>query len=381
MKSPRIYREDLPSGRVRAGFRINGSKIQRTFDYSHEAEEWAEEARTRALAALQLGQDPAAAALGLSAGVAQVAAPAPRFRPYAERWLAARKGSVSGGTWDGYETHLSKILDDVEFAALPLDAITKTDVESWRSRSRAAGANPPTLNARLKVVRMVLRRAVDEKLLTADPSSTVPLLKFNPTPKGTMSDADEARLLDESDADETVLNLLALDAGLRYSEAAAVTAADRWVDENGDRYLTVSHTLDRKTGQRVPATKSHRNRDVPETPRLTAVLDRAEIAARPGAVLVTRADGETPWTYDHHRHEHWRGLTFRAGLKTRGGKRRGFHELRHTYATRLHRAGVPLVDLRDLLGHADIETTEKYLHGDTSPTRHKLVTAALAKAV
>lgn len=381
MTAPRIYVEDLPSGRVRAGFRLSGRKIQRTHDYRYEAEQWATEARTRALAALALGLDPYAAAMGDDTDAPPAApARAPRFRPYAERWLEARRGSVGESTWDGYDTHLRMILTDAELAALPLDAITKTDVEAWRTRSRAAGAQPPTLNARLKVIRMILRRAVDEKILDRDPSASVPLLKYNPTAKGSISLADEDRLLAECDDDERLLVLLGLDAGLRYSEAAAITAADVYLDD-GDAYVHVGHTIARKTGRRVPETKSHRNRDVPVTPRLLAELRRAEIAAKPGAVLVTRDDGETPWTYDHHRHEHWRGLAYRAGLNTRGGKRRTFHELRHTYATRLHRAGVPLVDLRDLLGHADVETTEKYIHGDSNPSRHKLVTAALSRAV
>ncbi len=49
------------------------------------------------------------------------------------------------------------------------------------------------------------------------------------------------------------------------------------------------------------------------------------------------------------------------GSGTRGGLRRlHWHDLRHEYASRLVERGVPLAQVRDLLGHASITTTERY---------------------
>jgi len=41
------------------------------------------------------------------------------------------------------------------------------------------------------------------------------------------------------------------------------------------------------------------------------------------------------------------------------------HELRHTYATVMIQQGVSLVDLKDLMGHTSVTTTELYIHQDT----------------
>ncbi|MEZ5579827.1 MAG: tyrosine-type recombinase/integrase [Candidatus Competibacteraceae bacterium] len=37
-----------------------------------------------------------------------------------------------------------------------------------------------------------------------------------------------------------------------------------------------------------------------------------------------------------------------------------FHDLRHTFASWLMQAGAALVEVRDLLGHASVEMTERY---------------------
>ena len=47
-----------------------------------------------------------------------------------------------------------------------------------------------------------------------------------------------------------------------------------------------------------------------------------------------------------------------------------FHELRHTFATRMAAQGVPLRKLQEWLGHADIKTTQIYMH--YAPDEHEV---------
>ena len=39
-----------------------------------------------------------------------------------------------------------------------------------------------------------------------------------------------------------------------------------------------------------------------------------------------------------------------------------FHDLRHTFGTRLANAGVDVVKIKELMGHASIVTTMRYIH-------------------
>ncbi len=47
-----------------------------------------------------------------------------------------------------------------------------------------------------------------------------------------------------------------------------------------------------------------------------------------------------------------------------------FHDLRHTFGTTLAAAGVPLRTIQEYLGHADIKTTQIYMH--YAPSEHEV---------
>ena len=51
-------------------------------------------------------------------------------------------------------------------------------------------------------------------------------------------------------------------------------------------------------------------------------------------------------------------------------RRRHNHELRHTFATTLAAAGVPLRTIQEYLGHADLKTTQIYAH--YAPSKHEV---------
>ena len=60
-------------------------------------------------------------------------------------------------------------------------------------------------------------------------------------------------------------------------------------------------------------------------------------------------------------------------------ERHRFHDLRHTFGTRMAAAGVPLRTLQEWMGHRDIATTQRYADYAPSAREAEMVAAAFAR--
>ena len=69
---------------------------------------------------------------------------------------------------------------------------------------------------------------------------------------------------------------------------------------------------------------------------------------------------------------------FRAACKDAGVRPVRFHNLRHTFATRLAASGQPLHTVQEFLGHADSKTTQIYAHYAPSEHEVQIVNEAFA---
>jgi hypothetical protein len=156
-----------------------------------------------------------------------------------------------------------------------------------------------------------------------------------------MTAFDVQRLLDAGGQSHRLWILLAADAGLRISEILSVCPAS---------VLRGIPTLLHVRG------KGARVRRVPVTSRLLTALDGADFQRAHRGVAADLAYFQV----STRTLQRWfRSVALVAGVYLPG---RRPHSLRHSYASRLCEAGVPLHVVRDLLGHSSLSTTSIYLH-------------------
>jgi integrase len=360
------------NGRFKARFRLaDGRKKSKTFDYEFEAQAWLENAETRLQAVDAMFGTPAArpaAVLGRRV---------PLLLEHARSWerrCAARQLAASTRSWYAREV---RRLDDSCLRGLRLDQIGKMHVETWLADLADAGKGPSTIRGQLKVLRMILVDAVDNDLIRKDPSAKIPLPKTGKTRFRVLDPAEDKRLLLAAKPDPRAgaFILAALDAGLRWGEIAGL---GHYSVELEPRMLAIWQVVDRETGELRSFPKDHEPRRVPMTQRLTDALRPlvAEAAAAGGSGLLFTTRTGAPLDYWNWARDFWYPARDAARLAEPLPR---FHDLRHTYATRLHRANVPTREIGTVLGHADEHITATYVHELDERARGRLIRSALAR--
>jgi integrase len=154
-----------------------------------------------------------------------------------------------------------------------------------------------------------------------------------------LTQEEALRLVNASDPEFRPLVRAALFTGCRYGELCALKVSD-FDAENST--LVIRHS------------KSGRPRHVYLTEEGAEFFEALAVGRARDELLILHADG-SPWR-PSHQHRPMR----EACLNARIDPPVSFHILRHSYASALTKAGVPLQVVASALGHADARMTEKH---------------------
>jgi integrase len=249
----------------------------------------------------------------------------------------------------------------------PLDKIAGWDVEKIKSERLKAGLNPATVNRDLARIRAALSKALEWDLIAAHPLGKVKRAKGGDDGRIRFLSVGEEKALRKALDDREArfrtrrdsgsawrrergreplpaivgyydhllpMTLVALNTGLRRGELTAIA----WADVN-----LVAKLLTIRAGY----AKSGKARHIPLNAEALEILKRYR--------RQHSGDGRL-FAVDSVK-KAWNALVEAAGLADFR-----FHDLRHTFASKLVMAGVDLNTVRELLGHADIRMTLRYAH-------------------
>jgi len=234
----------------------------------------------------------------------------------------------------------------------PLKA-SYTDLTAFVDELAAQGARPATIGRKIACVRSFYRHLLREELIDHDPAADLRAPKPRPTLPVVLTREQIELLLRTVAADDPAslrdraLLELMYACGLRASEATALELTD----------------IDLRAGMLRATGKGDKQRLVPFGRAATAALVRYGRDSRP--VLVGTLETRTVFVNRRGRPLTRQGLykivkqrAHEAGLDERMTP----HTLRHTFATHLLAGGCDLRVVQELLGHADVATTQIYTH-------------------
>jgi integrase len=309
----------------------------------------------------------------LMEGEEQAAGPSQRraLEEVARSWIDRRTAAnLKPSTLEGYGSAV-----DVHIVAFfrgrSVAKLSAEDVVQFIKAKKEEGCAPKSVQNYVGVLHSIFELAVRKKWATANPCQELGK-DDKPSRRGPHGDI---RFLEEAEiealwraegGDELgevlrVLYLFAAMTGLRQGECIALRWRD--VDWRAARVRVRRSYVRKEYG----SPKSRRStRSVPLADRVAGELDRLyQRSAFQGDDDLVFAHPELGAPLDRSKVR----KRFKSALRRAKVRDVRFHDLRHTFGTRMAAAGVPMRTLMEWMGHASISTTEIY--ADYSPSAHE----------
>ena len=227
------------------------------------------------------------------------------------------------------------------------------DFLGWRKKG---GASAATIKLHAVALRILFRFLVQRKMLERDPTEFLGVPKIERYLPETLSEPEIASLLAAAGGktpleirDRAILELLYA-SGLRVSELCGARLENLDLEQGFIRVIG----------------KGNKQRLVPVGSGARKALARYLEAGRP-ELVGKKTGGEIFLSVNGRKLTNQRIWQLLVALGKRAGLDKAIHPhmLRHSFATHLLQGGADLRIIQELLGHADMSTTQIYTHVDT----------------
>jgi integrase/recombinase XerD len=270
--------------------------------------------------------------------------------PDVESFLALLAANRSPRTVTAYRRDLAALAD---WLGRPAASVTVDELERYVAELRAAGLSRATIARRVAAIRSLFRHLALVGRVEENPAAALQLPRRQRRLPRTLSPGEAERLLEAASGtapralrDRALAELL-YGAGVRVSEAVGLERGGVDLERRvvrvlgkGDRERVVPIGREAADALRRYLSRGRPHLDRRQRPELFLNAQGGPLT-RAGAFLILRR------------------LAGKAGLEP---ERVHPHLLRHSFATHLLEGGADLRSVQELLGHADVSTTELYTH-------------------
>jgi integrase len=242
------------------------------------------------------------------------------------------------------------------FGRLRLKEIKPIQVELFKQKRLRDGLKKSSINREIGLLKSMLNRAVKLQLIHAHPAREAELFELDDSSVSdrVLSNEEEIKLLAACDESELryraphlkFVILVALYTGLRRGEILRL----RWSDIDFEKNRLRVRKSKTKAGRRHVNLNS----------MLRAMLLSLNEQEHGEWVFPSPNRYQTPGQPERHIADVKNA--FRRAVRLAGIEWITFHQLRHTFCSRLADAGVPLPVIQKLAGHASVTMTSEYTH-------------------
>ena len=235
---------------------------------------------------------------------------------------------------------LQKLCD--YFKDVDLRVVTPLMIERFRKFKLEDGRTKSTCNRYLQLMKRMFNVAIEENYAEENPVRKVKLYSEKDNlQERVLTEAEEGKLMETCSETLRVILVVALNTGMRKSEILNL----KW------------HQVDLLARRiKVEKTKSGKVRFLPVNDVLFIDLSRLKTTSRKNPFVFFNPDTGKPFL---DMKTGFKGACRRAGISNLR-----FHDLRHTFASRLVAKGVDIETLKELLGHHSITLTQRYIHSN-----------------
>ncbi len=262
------------------------------------------------------------------------------FKELMDKFMQEHAPKVSSSMQRSYKTSLKHLIPF--FGDLNLTLISRSKISKYKALRKGESIAPATINRELAMISKAFSLSVEEwEWLRYKPFRKIPKEKENNKRDRWLTEEEEKRLLENSPEWLREIITFALNTGVRQEEGLSL----KWSRVN----------LLRKTVL-INNTKNGKPRTIPLNKiALDVLLKRSKVRSIKNDFVFLNRNGKKINACNLR-------TSFYIALRKSRIVNFRWHDLRHSFCTKLSQRGIDLYKIAKLAGHEDVKMTQRYSH-------------------